>query len=141
MKFVPDAYEYLLRQLEVLHRIVMSSRYTTIYTSKRTVSKEFTKSIVDGFGFLIDITIEKHVIVCFEIGSHKTGCLCKQTNVSVIRSSSITNQLTPNNTLNWIVGPYCSTHSSCNVKFLYGRYPLQQSLQYNLELFDSLILR
>jgi uncharacterized membrane protein len=78
---VPDAYGHLLRQIKVLHRIVLPLRYTTIYATRRTVSKELTKSIAFDLDFLIDITIKKHMIVCFEIGGHKTGCLCKQANV------------------------------------------------------------
>ena len=75
-KSVPDIYAHLLQQLEVLYRIVaMSSRYPPVCAAKRTTSKESTNDIPDHFGFRIVITIEKHVMGCFEIGGHETSRL------------------------------------------------------------------
>ena len=50
----------------------MSSKYSQIYTAKRTTSKKFKKNIPDHLVFWIVITIEKYVMGCFEIGGHKT---------------------------------------------------------------------
>ena len=72
-KTIPDIYARLLQHLAVLYKIgVTSSRYPPIHTAKRTTSKESMDNIPDHLGFRIVITIEKHVIGCFEIGGHKT---------------------------------------------------------------------
>ena len=44
-------------------------------TGERTISKELTNNVAAELGFLIVITIEQYVMVCFKIGSHETSFL------------------------------------------------------------------
>jgi hypothetical protein len=75
-KSVPDVYAHLLQKMQFLFRtVVTSSKYPPTYTAKRTTSKKFTKCILQQNRFLIVITIEKHVMICFEIGGHQTSQL------------------------------------------------------------------
>ena len=61
--------------------VVTSSRYPSIYTDKRTTSKESANNLPDHLMFWIVITIEKHVIGCFQIGGHNTSRLWEKNEV------------------------------------------------------------